>query len=106
MEKDNSNSNTTGAQIKKYVFLEKFERTKTAIKEQFKNVDKQIFEVRQEAEANTSWTASNKLNIDSNARRIKELNRAIKTNRVISTAGFMFLLTTITFIIFYITANL
>ncbi len=106
MEKDNSNSNTTGGQIRKYVFLEKFERTKTAIKEQFKTVDKKIFEVSLEAKANTSWTSKNRTLIDANSKRINELNKAIKVNRIISTAGFMFLFSIIIFIIFHITTNL
>ena len=107
MEKDNSNSNTTGGQIRKYVFLEKFERTKTAIKEQFKTVDKKIdLIVSLEAKANTSWTSKNRTLIDANSKRINELNKAIKVNRIISTAGFMFLFSIIIFIIFHITTNL
>ncbi len=106
MEKDNSNSNTTGATIRKYVFLEKFERTKNAIKEDFKTVNFRIHAVNQDVMNNTAWTSKNRLSTDANAKRINELDRAIKTNRIISTAGFMFLSAIIIFIIFHITANL
>ena len=106
MEKDNSNSNTTGGQIRKYVFLEKFERTKTAIKEQFKTIDKKIDLIYQDVTDNTKWTSKNRNLIDANSKRINELNKAIKVNRIISTAGFMFLFSIIIFIIFHITTNL
>lgn len=108
MEKGKTNTNTTGAptQIRKYVFLEKFERTKTAIKEQFKTVDKKIFEVGQEAKANTSWTGSNKLNIDANSKRINELNKKIKVNRIVITGSFLLALTGLILVIKMILSNL